>query len=207
MKILSPLFKPLAYFRSRRFSAEAQAHVKRDTLNHGIAGAFLHSLAYTSGGVDFMKSLRISALIAAALVVAPVLYAGDFGVRAGRYNDTDEEFVGIEALYDLGAIKLNPNLEYSLQDDVTAGSANFDVTVDIFSIGNITPYVGAGVGMLYVDDDVRTRTDVLGNLIGGVSVQLEFLEPYAQLKYFRVLDKENGADEEDDFALTIGLRF
>jgi len=154
-----------------------------------------------------MKSLRILSLVAVALLVAPMLSAADFGVRAGRYNDSDEEFVGVEGLFDLGAIKINPNLEYSLQDDVTAGTANLDATVDLLHLGNVTPYVGAGLGLLYVDDELTSRTDILGNLIGGISIQMQMLEPYAQLKYFRVLDSENGADEEDDFAITIGLRF
>lgn len=154
-----------------------------------------------------MKSLRILSLVVVALVVAPILSAADFGVRAGRYNDSDEEFVGAEVLFDLGGIKINPNVEYSLQDDVTAGTANLDVTFDLLHIGNVTPYAGAGVGMLYVDNEVTSNTDIVGNLIGGVSIQLPMLQPYAQVKYFRVLDTENGADEQDDFALTIGLRF
>jgi len=153
-----------------------------------------------------MKSVRILSLIAVALLLAPVLSAADFGVRAGRYNDGDEEFVGAEVVFDLGAIKINPNVEYSLADDITSGSANLDVTFDVINIGNITPYVGAGVGMSYVDDDLSTRTDVLGNVIGGVSFNFEFLQPYAQVKYFRVLDSEEG-DAEDDIALTVGLRF
>jgi hypothetical protein len=155
-----------------------------------------------------MKSLRVFSLIVVALVLAPVLSAADFGLRAGRYNDGDEEFVGAEVLFDVGAININPNIEYSLQDEGTAGSANIDITFDVASIGSLTPYVGAGVGMLYLDNDVDTRTDVVGNLIGGVSWNLEFLKPYAQVKYFRVLDKdENGGEAEDDIALTIGVRF
>ncbi len=152
-----------------------------------------------------MKSLRIFTLISIALLLAPVLSAADFGVRAGRYNDGDEEFVGVEALFDVGIVNINPNIEYSLADDITAGSANLDITFDILNIGNITPYVGAGVGLTYVDD-VGTQTDIVGNLIGGVSFKHEFLEPYAQVKYFRVLDNEEG-EAEDDIALTIGLRF
>jgi opacity protein-like surface antigen len=154
-----------------------------------------------------MKSLRILSLIAAALVLAPVLSAADFGVRAGRYNDGDENFVGAEMLFDLGAIKINPNIEYSLADEVTSGTANFDVTFDVANIGSVTPYIGAGVGLAYIDNDVDTHTDVLGNLIGGVSWNLEFIEPYAQVKYFRVLDNDGGSDDSDDIALTIGLRF
>ena len=155
-----------------------------------------------------MKSLRIVTLIAVALLLAPVLSAADFGVRAGRYDDGDEEFVGAEVVFDIGAIKINPNIEYSLADDITAGTANLDVTFDVLNVGNITPYVGAGVGMSYVDDDFSTRTDVVGNLIGGVSFNFEFLKPYAQVKYFRILDNENvNGDDEDNLALTVGLRF
>jgi hypothetical protein len=141
-----------------------------------------------------MKSLRIFPLLAAALLLAPVLSAADFGVRAGRFNDSDENFVGAEMLFDLGALNLNPNIEYSLADDVTAGS--------------VTPFIGAGIGMSYADNDVDTRTDILGNLIGGVSWNLQTLKPYAQVKYFRVLDNDSGSGEaDDDIALTIGLRF
>lgn len=156
-----------------------------------------------------MKSLRIVALLAVIALLAPALFAADFGVRAGRYNDSDEEFVGAELVFDVGAIKINPNLEYSLQDDVTAGTANLDITFDIVNVGNITPYVGAGVGMSYFDSDAvdGTNTDIVGNLIGGVSFNFELLKPYAQVKYFRVLDDDNGGDAEDDIALTVGLRF
>ncbi|HYC59025.1 MAG TPA: hypothetical protein VEK79_05600 [Thermoanaerobaculia bacterium] len=153
-----------------------------------------------------MKSLRILSLIAATLVMVPVLSAADFGVRAGRYVDGDGEFVGAEVAFDLGAITINPNLEYSLEDDVTAGTANLDLTYDLVNIGSITPYIGAGLGMSYVDNELVTETDVVGNLIGGVAFKLDFLEPYAQVKYFRILD-DNGGDAEDDIALTIGLRF
>jgi opacity protein-like surface antigen len=155
-----------------------------------------------------MKSLRFFTLLAAALLLAPMLSAADFGVRAGRYNDSDEDFVGAEMLFDLGALNLNPNIEYSLADDVTAGSANLDLTCNVASIGSFTPFLGAGIGLSYVDNDVDTRTDILGNLIGGVSWNLQTLKPYAQVKYFRVLDNDSGSGEaDDDIALTIGLRF
>ena len=156
-----------------------------------------------------MKPLRIVSLAAAVLLLAPALLAADFGVRAGRYQDSGEEFVGAEAVFDVGAIKINPNIEYSLQDDVTAGTANLDITFDVINIGNITPYVGAGVGMSYFDADAGagTNTDIVGNLIGGVSFNFEFLKPYAQVKYFRNLDDENGGNGDDDIALTVGLRF
>jgi opacity protein-like surface antigen len=157
--------------------------------------------------MTFMKSLRILSFIAVALIAAPMLSAADFGVRAGRYNDGDENFVGAEMAFDVGAITINPNIEYSLADEITAGSANLDIILDVASIGSITPYVGAGIGMSYVDDDFTTQTDILGNVIGGVAFNLEFLKPYAQVKYFRVLDNDGGGGAEDDIALTVGLRF
>lgn len=153
-----------------------------------------------------MKSLRILTLVSIALLLAPMASAGDFGVRAGRFNDGDEEFVGAEALFDVGVVNINPNIEYWLIDDVTAGTANIDLTFDVFNIGNVTPYVGAGLGLAYLDDDIGTETEVLGNVIGGVSFNFEFLKPYAQVKYFRVLENEGG-EADDDIALTIGLRF
>lgn len=138
------------------------------------------------------------------LVLAPAVLAADFGVRAGQYRDTKEEFVGVEMVVDAGVLNVNPNLEYSLEDNITSGTANLDVTLDIGRFSVVTPYLGAGAGILYIDDDVgEDETDIVGNLIGGVQLDFDFLKPYAQLKYRRTL--EDGAG--DDIAVTIGLRF
>ncbi|HYC88364.1 MAG TPA: hypothetical protein VEO54_04065 [Thermoanaerobaculia bacterium] len=157
-----------------------------------------------------MKSIRTLPLLALALLLTPVALAADFGVRLGQYNDLDAEdaqFVGAEVVFDLGAVNLNPNVEYLLDDQITAGSANIDLTVDIGRFSRVTPYVGAGVGLWYVDDDFGDNTtDLLGNLIGGVQFDLDFLKPYAQVKYFRVLEDEDGGGG-DDLAFTVGLRF
>lgn len=156
-----------------------------------------------------MKSSRIFALLAVTLLAAPLLSAADFGLRAGRYNDSGENFVGAEVIFDIGAININPNLEYSLADNVTAGTANLDVTFDLVSVASLNVYAGAGVGLSYVDADLgATSTDAVGNLIGGVSFNMATLKPYAQVKYFRVLDDNSaGGKASDDIALTIGLRF
>lgn len=157
-----------------------------------------------------MKSFRTLSLLALMLVLTPSLLAADFGVRGGQYNDLDAEdnqFVGAELVFDLGAVNLNPNIEYLLDDNITAGSANIDLTVDIGRFSRVTPYVGAGVGLWYVDDDFGDNTtDLLGNLIGGVQFDLDFIKPYAQVKYFRVLDDDDGGGG-DDIAFTVGLRF
>lgn len=155
-----------------------------------------------------MKSLRFSVLLAITLLLTPAVFAADFGIRAGTYDDIGEEFVGAEVVFDIGSLNVNPNIEYSLAEDITAGSANLDLTLDLGNFARVTPYVGAGVGLWYVDDDFGDNTtDLLGNLIGGVQFDLDFLKPYAQVKYFRVFEGDDGDDTEDDLAFTIGLRF
>ncbi|MGN6185211.1 MAG: hypothetical protein ACTHQM_16345 [Thermoanaerobaculia bacterium] len=155
-----------------------------------------------------MKSTRILVLLALALFAAPALFAADFGIRAGRYSDSEQKFVGAELFVPRGAVNLNPNVEDALEDDVTAGTANLDLTFDVFSTAAVRPYVGAGVGLAYVDANGSTHTDVLGNLIGGVQLDLPSIKPYAQVKYFRVLDNgDESGDAEDDIAFTVGVRF
>ena len=154
-----------------------------------------------------MKSLRFLTLLAILTLLAPAVFAADFGIRAGRYDDLEEEFVGAELVFDIGSLNINPNIEYSLAEDITAGSANLDVTFDLGNFSRVTPYVGAGVGIWYVDTDGgANNTDLLGNLIGGAQFDLDFLKPYAQVKYFRSIDDEEDGGG-DDLAFTVGLRF
>lgn len=151
-----------------------------------------------------MKSLRSLILIAVFLTVAPLAFAADFGVRAGRLDRADANFVGAEMLFDLGMFNINPNIEYWDVDNVTEGTANFDLTWD-FGSSRVKPYVGAGVGLLYVDPDLgSSTTETLGNLIGGVQFDLDLLKPYAQAKYSRSLEN---SDSGHEWALTVGLRF
>jgi len=152
-----------------------------------------------------MKSLRILPFLAVAVLFAFPAPAADFGVRAGRLSDLEESFVGAEVLIDLGAINLNPNIEYFLIDDITEGTANLDVTFDIIQAGKVKPYAGAGLGLLYVDTDFGDNTDVVGNLIGGITFDLDSVQPYAQIKYFRTLEDDDG--DNDEVAFTVGLRF
>ena len=154
-----------------------------------------------------MKSLRIAFLSAAVLAIVPAALGADFGVRAGRYSDAEEEFVGAEVVFDVGIVNVNPNIEYSLADDVTAGSANLDLLFELAPASSIAPYLGAGVGLSYLDDDFgNNETDLLGNVIGGLAFKGDFLTPYVQVKYFRLLEDEGGGDR-DELAFTVGLRF
>lgn len=160
-----------------------------------------------------MKAVRFLAVLALmTAVLAPAASAADFGVRVGRFNDAEEEFVGAEMAWNAGSFTLNPNIEYILTDDdlgdVTQLTGNFDVAYNFGRGNTFTPWLGAGIGVLYTSAEVLgediNETDPVINLIGGVSWNLDFLKPYAQLKYMRGLDED---EVGDDIALAIGLRF
>ena len=152
-----------------------------------------------------MKSPRILSLIVLVLLLSPSLFAAEFGVRGGRLNEAEENFVGADLLFDLGAFNLNPNVEYWLVDGGTAGTANFDVTLD-FGSSNVQPYVGVGVGLLYTDPDLgASDTETIGNALAGLQFNTSFLKPYGQVKYTRSLENTSGGNHE--LALTVGLRF
>lgn len=152
-----------------------------------------------------MKQFRILSLVVLTLLaIAPAASAIDFGIRAGRFDDGDANFVGAELAIDLGRATINPNVEYFYDiDNATVGSGNLDVTFDIGTFGVVSPYLGAGAGLGYVDTDFGgSDTSLLGNAIGGVRFDLAFLKPYAQVKWVRDFDNDG-----DDYALTVGLRF
>jgi hypothetical protein len=167
-----------------------------------------------------MKSVRLFLMVFLVVAVsAPAVFAAEFGVRAGRYNDAEDEFVGGEVAWDMGNWTFNPNIEYVLADnddfgvdDVTLLTGNFDVVYN-FGSSSFRPFVGAGLGVSYfsVEDEFLgdfNETDPLVNAIAGVKWDLDFLTPYAQLKYFRLLDDDDeGETTGDDIALVIGLRF
>ncbi|HEX6178344.1 MAG TPA: hypothetical protein VF057_08285, partial [Thermoanaerobaculia bacterium] len=100
-----------------------------------------------------MKLSRLmSVLFVLSIVAVPQVFAAEIGVRAGRYNDAEDEFVGVEAAFG-NQFQVVPNIEYILtDDDSTALTANLDVQWN-FLTGTVRPYVGGGIGVLYVDDD------------------------------------------------------
>ena len=79
---------------------------------------------------------RVVVIVSLAMVIVPVASAAEFGVRAGRYNDAESTFVGAEVAWNVGRIVLNPNIEYIVEEDVdTAGTANFDVAINLTQPG------------------------------------------------------------------------
>lgn len=149
-------------------------------------------------------SLILSLSIFALLLFAPAAIAADFGVRAGRFNDAGDNFVGADLELGLGPVRLIPNIEYVLTDnsDDTVLLGSVDLTYE-FGRSAIKPYVGAGLGALYTDSDFGDNTESLFNVVGGLKWDLSFIKPYAQVKYFKLFD----SSDADDIALTVGIRF
>lgn len=149
-----------------------------------------------------MKS-RFLIPVVLLLLLAPAVFASDFGVRAGRYDDLDETFVGAEMVFPVtGGLVFNPNLEYVLLDKGTNGTINADFLYR-FGESTVVPYLGAGVGAFRLDNGVFNSTKTAINGIAGVDFKLSFLRPYAQVKYVKLT--ESGLGNELVYAL--GLRF
>lgn len=148
------------------------------------------------------KSLVIAAL---CLAVSGPAFAVDFGLRVGRYNDVEEEFVGVELAIPFATnFTFNPALEYVLIDDdefdedlwVLVGDVNYNFSPG----GTVNPYLGAGIGALIADGETEG--------IYQVNAGLEFrifrtARPYVQGRYFRLMEDADA----DDIAVIVGLRF
>ncbi len=80
-----------------------------------------------------MTTFTYSVVIILILIAfVPPAGAADFGVRAGRYNDGQNNFVGAELVWNVGRIAVNPNIEYITNTDLdTAGTANLDVAINL----------------------------------------------------------------------------
>jgi hypothetical protein len=65
---------------------------------------------------------------------------------------------------------LMPNLMYWSEDNVNDVNPNFDVMYHFSPAGRIGPFVGAGVGMHFYDDEVfdESDSDFGANLFGGL---------------------------------------
>lgn len=150
------------------------------------------------------KALAAVLALAACILVPAVADANEpmFGVRFGYYADTEEPFAGAELLFPLGySIWFNPNAEYVFTDGQTYMTFNADFHYDFPSRHRAFVWVGAGLGLAYVNPDGPTEsdTDVAANFLAGVGLRRGPIVPYFQ---FKLIAK---GDTEAVFAF--GLRF
>ena len=140
-----------------------------------------------------MKKIVILSFILAAFSLsnAPEAAAQNrIGVNGGYNIDNESWFVGGQARLGTAALPvvINPSVETYL--DVEGGSIwELDIN-GLYHIGRdytttFTPYVGAGIGVLYFNpefDEIDSQTDVGLNLVAGADFGNSRLQPFVEAR-------------------------
>ncbi len=141
-------------------------------------------------------------VLLAGLIVSP-LGAQSLDLRAGRYTDKDEFFLGVGLLSAVTRhIYFNPNVEYVTVPNATYLTFNFDFHHDFYTASPLFFWLGAGLGILYFNPDGagKNDTDLGANLLFGLGIRTHSrLVPYVQAKFILA--------DNDEFVFGIGLRF
>jgi hypothetical protein len=130
-------------------------------------------------------------------------HADLIGVRAGFYTKIDDPFIGAELIIPIDRrheIDLNPNVEYVFVDNTTYMTFNFDAHVDLYGHHRAFAWLGAGLGVIYIDPKGPrpSTTDVGANLLAGVGLRGDVI-PYIQAKVI--------VKDDTEFVIGFGLRF
>jgi hypothetical protein len=140
-----------------------------------------------------------------ALALVPEKASADdtlFGVRLGYYTGAEDPFAGVEVLVPIAhRVYANPNVEYVFGDGRTYMTFNMDFHYDFPSHSRAFVWVGAGLGVAYVNPEGPTpsNTDVAANFLAGVGLSRHPVIPYFQVKVI--------AKGDTEAALAFGLRF
>lgn len=129
--------------------------------------------------------MRKRLLFAAALVALLPAFATEtraatatgIGPRVGFSVDPDQLVMGGHLVVGDVAphLTFNPNLELGLGDDVTVIAVNFDMHYHLtLESSNWVPYFGAGLGVVFAEQDRPgpddSETDVGGSVVMGAGV-------------------------------------
>jgi len=149
------------------------------------------------------KSFRIGLVVLLLTAFSGLAVGQSVGIRAGRYMDTEEFFLGGELLSRIaGDLFFNPNVEYVFLDNVTYMTFNLDFHYDFYTNSPLFFWLGSGLGVLYVNPEgpVESDTDIGVNLLFGIGIDtVSTLTPYFQVKYILA--------DNDEIVLGVGLRF
>ncbi len=149
----------------------------------------------------FMSAL----LIAGAPSMTPIEAKTDFGVRGGTYSQTDEPFLGAEALFGLGPENRwqgNPNLEHAFVDTGDLTAVSFDFHYDFPSGTPYSIWAGAGPTLIFRDRNFpgsNRDTDPGVNLLFGIGAKKGDVRPYGQMKVV--------VSDNSEAVLGVGIRF
>lgn len=149
------------------------------------------------------KLFRIGLVVVLVTAFSGLAVGQSVGIRAGRYMDTEEFFIGGELLSRIaGNLFFNPNVEYVFLDNVTYMTFNLDFHYDFYTNSPLFFWLGSGLGVLYANPDgpAESDTDIGANLLFGIGIDtVSTLTPYFQVKYILA--------DNDEIVLGVGLRF
>lgn len=134
-----------------------------------------------------MKPFLLLTALLCALVVLPTRAQTTLGVHAGYDVDFEEFLVGAQARFPFSSlpITVQPGVDVFFVDNVTV--LQFDVNA-LYAISggageSFTPYVGAGLGILYASNDGHSDTSGGLNLLAGaVFNPAAALRPFVQAR-------------------------
>lgn len=110
--------------------------------------------------------MKKSLLVLTLFVVFPMAASADLGLygwgfRLGLADDPDQFVIGVHQ--DLGEIvenlRLQPSLEAGFGDDHTIVSGTIPVHYRFDTPASVTPYVGGGLRVDWIDRETRRRDD------------------------------------------------
>lgn len=148
--------------------------------------------------------MRTTLLPAAVLLLAasPALAQNDSGFMPYVGYNLETENVRVGVGYRFGSqlplpisLTAQPQIEYELTDEGEGDriQGDFNVIAELQGSNVLSPYVGAGVALLYTDNDldsdinvgeVNDKTEIGFNLLGGVTLNpTGFGQPFAQVRY------------------------
>jgi len=131
-----------------------------------------------------------------------------WGPRVGVTIDPDQIHFGAHADFGHFAkhIRLQPNIELGIGDDLTVGAINFEGNYRFSESWDVwTPYLGGGLGLIFVDYDTEglgdgTDTELGVSFLGGIEKGISGGD-----RFF--VEAKLGLVDAPDFKITIGWTF
>ncbi len=131
-----------------------------------------------------------------------------WGPRLGITVDPDQIHFGAHADFGNFAehLRFQPNVELGFGDDLTVGALNLEVNYRVRETWDVwTPYVGGGLGIIFIDYDGKgvgddSDTELGASLLGGIEKGLSNGN-----RFF--LEAKLGLADAPDFKFTAGWTF
>jgi hypothetical protein len=149
-----------------------------------------------------LRRCRNGVLCGVVLLTSQAASPADLGARVGYYTEIEEPFVGAELVLRVGdSVFFNPNVEYVLVDQAEYFTLNADVYYEIAGRGSTHFWLGAGLGLVFVDPEgvAERQEDAAVNFLVGIGLSRGPVVPYFQAKVI--------AKDDTEFSVGVGLRF